>query len=74
MVVGDRIDVRDPDFIWCRAIIRKIFFLRGNPESILIHYEKWNKIYDEVINVPTHRIANLDFYSTRKDISRYDSR
>ena len=36
-----------------------------------MHYNSWNKIYDEVINVKSQRLAPANFFSDRTDIPKY---
>lgn len=37
-----------------------------------MHYNRWDKIYDEIIDVPSCRLAPLSFFSGRINISRYN--
>lgn len=39
--------------------------------DILVHFEGWNEIYDEVINSKSQRLAPYNFFSERNDIPRY---
>lgn len=39
--------------------------------ELLIHYQGWNKIYDEILDVSSPRLAPLGFYTAREDIPRY---
>lgn len=70
--MGDRVDVRDTEYIWCVGRILNIY-LKGpqEPPELLIHYLGWNKIYDEILEVASPRIAPYGFYSAREDIPRY---
>ena len=40
--------------------------------ALLVHYNRWNKIYNEVIEVPTIRLAPFGCFSHRVDIPRYN--
>jgi hypothetical protein len=47
--VGDRVDVRDTEYIWLQGLV-KIKIECANKEPLLVvHYEGWNKYYDEII-------------------------
>ena len=39
---------------------------------MLIHFNRWNKVYDEVIEFSSHRLAPLEFFTSRVDIPRYN--
>ena len=43
-----------------------------NKDPILaIHYEGWNRWYDEFLPITSPRIAKLGFYTNRDDIPKY---
>jgi len=43
-----------------------------NKEPILaVHYEDWNRWYDEFLPISSPRIARHGFYTTRDDIPKY---
>lgn len=46
VVVGDRLDVRDTEYIWCVGKVLNIYLKNGKPSELLIHYLGWNRIYD----------------------------
>jgi hypothetical protein len=39
---------------------------------LFIHYEGWNKKYDEYLYQTSHRLSPLGTYTERVDIPRYD--
>jgi hypothetical protein len=39
--------------------------------AILVHYQRWHNLYDEVIRLPTSRLTHYEYFTTREDISRY---
>jgi hypothetical protein len=39
---------------------------------VLIHFNRWNSIYNEIIELPSLRLAPLQFFSSRTDIPRYN--
>ena len=65
---NDLIDVRDTEFIWCRAVVNEVY---EKNNSILIHYLGWNSVYDEIIELSSQRLANYKFYTHRSDIPHY---
>lgn len=40
-------------------------------EAILVHYIQWHKLYDEVIYLPSIRLAPVGYFTNRNDISCY---
>jgi hypothetical protein len=38
---------------------------------LVVHYEGWNKYYDEIIKQSSPRLAPLGTYSNRRDIPKY---
>jgi hypothetical protein len=54
--------VRDTEHIWCKARILHIF--KNNDKiDILVHFEGWDEIYNEVINTTSQRLAPYNFFS-----------
>jgi hypothetical protein len=44
----------------------------ANKEPLLvIHYEGWNKYFDEILPQNSPRVAPLGYYTSRKDIPKY---
>ena len=69
--MGDRVDVRDTEYIWLQGTI-KIKIECANKEPLfVVHYEGWNKYYDELIKQNSPRLAPVGTYSSRKDITKY---
>ena len=70
--IGVKVDIRDTELIWCKGEIKDIYYKKDNEvEAVLVHYTQWHKMYDEVIYFPSSRIAPLDFFTNRADISCY---
>lgn len=65
-------DVRDTEHIWCKAKVVKIYEVKGKINSILVHYLQWAKIYDEIIDIKSTRLAPKDYFSSRSDLPRYN--
>ncbi|CDW88471.1 UNKNOWN [Stylonychia lemnae] len=68
---GDKIDVRDTQYIWCVALIQLKIQTPDRPPIYFIHYEGWHKKYDEYIVSNSSRLAPLGIYTARADIPRY---
>jgi hypothetical protein len=44
--VGDSIDVRDPNFVWCVGMIKRVIKKSENKQrSFIIHYKVYNYKY-----------------------------
>lgn len=70
--IGDKVDLRDTEFIWCTGSIEKILKSKYNWADIYyVHYDEWNKWYDEYIPSDSERIAPLKFFTSRTDIPKY---
>lgn len=63
--VGQEVDVLDTEYIWCRGTVREVVS-RKTRSQVLVHYEGWNKIYDEYILQSSYRLAPLGFFTSRK--------
>ncbi|CAK75453.1 unnamed protein product (macronuclear) [Paramecium tetraurelia] len=68
--VGDLVDILDTEHIWC---VGKILNLRQKKKEnyILVHYQGWNKIYDECISIHSQRLSPIGLFTNRKDILLY---
>lgn len=69
--VGDKIDVRDTDYIWCVGQVKIVVESVNRENIVAIHYEGWNMWYDELLPITSPRLAKYGFYSTRSDIPKY---
>jgi hypothetical protein len=70
--IGDRIDVRDTEYIWCSGAVEKILRSKYNCADLYyVHYDGWSRCYDEYIPADSDRIAPLKFYTSRSDIPKY---
>ena len=68
---GDKVDVNDTENIWCRATVELVVKTQNRQNLLYLHYEGWNRKYDEYIYQDSHRIAPLGFYTNRGDIPIY---
>ena len=64
-----KIDVCDTKQIWCEAKV--ISAITGISTKILIHYEGWASRYDELIDIPSQRIAPHKTMTSRTEIPHY---
>jgi hypothetical protein len=63
--LGQEVDVLDTEYIWCRGTIREVVN-RKKRSQVLVHYEGWNKVYDEYITQNSYRLAPLGLFTNRK--------
>jgi len=61
--VGDKIDVRDTEYIWCVGAVNIKIESPNKDALLIVHYEGWNKYFDEVIKQSSARIAPLGVYT-----------
>jgi hypothetical protein len=69
---GQIIDIRDTESIWCQGTVLDIYYIDKQATAILVHFNKWSHIYNEVIELPSTRLAPYNFFSGRVDIPRYN--
>ena len=68
---GDKIDVLDTEQIWCKATVEMIVKSDSRKDLLYVHYDGWNRKYDEYIYVDSYRIAPQGVYTNRRDIPIY---
>lgn len=68
---GEQIDVCDTENIWCKATVELVIKTSIRPNLLYLHYEGWNRKYDEYIYIDSHRLAPLGLYTSRSDIPVY---
>ena len=69
--VGNKLDVRDTEHIWCIATIEQIIRKKSKTPLVYVHYEGWSRVYDEYLSFDSPRLAPLGFFTERRDIPRY---
>lgn len=69
--VGDKVDVRDADFIWCVATVILVVEAVDKPTIACVHLEGWKTLKDEFLSIKSPRLAPFGFYTNRFDIPRY---
>ena len=68
---GDKIDACDTEYIWCKAHVELVVKNKNRKDLLYLHYEGWNRKYDEYIYIDSHRVAPLGIYTNRDDIPIY---
>lgn len=68
---GQKLDVCDTEHIWCKATIELVIKTQNRKDLLYVHYEGWNRKYDEYMYIDSHRISPLGFYTNRTDIPVY---
>mmetsp|Transcript_3294 Transcript_3294/g.5468 ORF Transcript_3294/g.5468 Transcript_3294/m.5468 type:complete len:207 (-) Transcript_3294:380-1000(-) len=61
----------DTELIWCEATVELILKTPNRKDLLYIHYEGWNRKYDEYIYIDSHRLAPHGLYTSRQDIPKY---
>lgn len=69
--VGTKIDIRDTEYIWCEGTVKIKIECPNRDPLLVVHYEGWNKYFDEIIKQNSPRLAPHGCYSKRKDLPRY---
>jgi hypothetical protein len=70
--IGDKVDIRDTEYIWCSGSVERILKSRYNCADLyFVHYEGWSRCYDEYIPADSDRIAPHKLYTSRNDIPKY---
>ena len=68
---GTKVDVRDTEYIWCEGTVKIKVECPNRDPLLVVHYEGWNKYYDEIIKQTSQRLAPHGMYTKRKDLPRY---
>ena len=63
--VGERVDSCDTENIWCTAMVEIVIKTTNRKDLLYIHYEGWNRKYDEYLYIDSHRLAPLGIYTGR---------
>lgn len=71
MQAGEKLDVCDTEYIWCKATVEVVVKSTQRRDLLYLHYEGWNRKYDEYMYIDSHRIAPLGLYTERRDIPVY---
>ena len=68
---GEKLDVCDTEYIWCKATVELVIRSACRKDLLYLHYEGWNRKYDEYMYIDSHRISPLGLYTNRGDIPVY---
>jgi hypothetical protein len=68
---GMKVDIRDTEYIWCTGEVKIRIECANREPLVVVHYEGWNKYYDEIIKVNSPRLAPHRFYTSRDDLPKY---
>ena len=71
---GDKLDVCDTEHIWCKATVELVCRTHNRKDLLYIHYDGWNRQYDEYLYIDSSRICPLGLYTSRRDIPVYKMR
>lgn len=63
---GELVDLRDSENVWCVARIKKVLDNHSHKRTLLMHYEKWDSVYDEFVCENSPRLASKGFFTSRK--------
>lgn len=64
--VGMKLDVRTPEHIWCKGIIKRIFHrYEAKTKTLIIHYKGFSNHYDEEIAETSPRLAPAGFFTDK---------
>ena len=70
--VGQKMDVRDSNYIWCTATVTRLISKINEPHRFLrISYDNFDRSYDEDVYPMSARVSPHGFYTSRPDIPRY---
>mmetsp|Transcript_2644 Transcript_2644/g.2771 ORF Transcript_2644/g.2771 Transcript_2644/m.2771 type:complete len:325 (-) Transcript_2644:367-1341(-) len=69
--VGAKVDVCDTEHIWCTGVVKLKVERPSRVPRLLIHYEGWNRLYDEFLSQDSQRLAPHGIFTTRSDIPKY---
>jgi len=69
--VGEKVDACDTEYIWCKATVEMVIRTSNRKDLLYVHYEGWNRKYDEYVYIDSHRLAPLGVYTGRRDIPVY---
>ncbi|TNV74237.1 hypothetical protein FGO68_gene2201 [Halteria grandinella] len=68
---GMKVDIRDTEYVWCTGLLKIKVECANREPLVIVHYEGWNKYYDEIVKVGSPRLAPHGFYTSRDDLPRY---
>ncbi|CAI2369217.1 unnamed protein product [Moneuplotes crassus] len=67
-----RIDARDADGIWCKAVVKGFLYTKDKWITI-VHFIGWDKAFDNAIPIDSPRLAKEGFYTSRSILPHYEN-
>ena len=64
-----QVDVLDTEYIWCKGFVVKLKPKKNGNKMLLVHYKGWSKVYDELIESNSMRLAPDGFFTNRAGIT-----
>lgn len=71
MNIGDAVDIRDMDYVWCKGHIKMVIESAKREPVFLVHYDGFDDSKDEVLLQNSSRLAIAGTYTSRKEIPRH---
>lgn len=71
VAIGDQVDIRDKDYVWCKGIIKMIIESAKRAPVLLVHYDDFDDDKDEALHKNSPRLAKAGVYTNRSEIPRY---
>lgn len=68
-VEGMKIDVKDTEGIWCEGTVKNVMNIEKS-KILLVHFDRWDSFYDELIPLDSERLAPEGTF-TKRNILRY---
>ena len=71
MAIGDEVDIRDIEYVWCKGVIKMIIESAKREPVIFVHYLCYDDSKDEALHKNSARLAKKGAFTSRLDIPRY---
>lgn len=65
IAVGDKVDVRDRAYVWCKGSVKMIVESQNRDSILLVHFEGFDETKDEVLFKSSPRLAKSGVYTSR---------
>lgn len=70
--MGQLVDIRDHDYIWCKGVVKVIIESAKREPVIGIHYVGFGEKKDEIVSRDSKRLAKAGSYTSRNEIPLYE--
>ena len=71
LAIGDEVDIRDSEYIWCKGVIKMIIESAKREPVLFVHYKCFDESKDEALHKNSARLAKKGAFTSRTDIPRY---